>query len=240
VEKLVYLLWARPGEAGDALRERLLRGAAPRLLEGGALRLTVNVADADSAVPVPVKLPAGETPVAAEVSVFLDCHDRRGPIEAALDEHCARKAGYLVSEALYRDYGGNRFAKPRDWPDGERSPGVLMLTLLERPARLGREAWLAHWHGVQSPVSEEIQPRMRYVRNEVIRPLTEGAPPYEGIVEECWPSARHLTDPMLFYLAEGSEERMRANVKRMLESVRGFLDLERIRSFAMSEYLVRT
>jgi hypothetical protein len=113
-----------------------------------------------------------------------------------------------------------------------------MLTLLERPARLARDAWLAHWHGVQSPVSEELQPRMRYVRNEVVRPLTPGAPPYEGIVEECWPSARHLTDPMLFYRAGGSPERLRENVQRMLASVRGFLDLERIRSFAMSEYLL--
>jgi len=240
VEKLVYLLEARPDLAGDALRDRLLGNVAPRLLDLGAHRLTVNVADSEARVPVPVPLPAGEPPIAAEVSVFLDCHDRRGPSEALLDEVCARKAGYLVSEALYRDYGGNRFSKPRDWPDGRRSPGVLMLTLLERPARLSREAWLAHWHGVQSPVSEEIQPRMRYVRNEVVRPLTPDAPPFEGIVEECWPSARHLTDPMLFYLGEGSQERMRAHVQRMLESVRGFLDLERIRSFAMSEYLVKS
>jgi hypothetical protein len=240
VEKLVYLLEARPELAGDALRDRLLGDVAPRLLDLGAHRLTVNVADSEARVPVPVPLPAGEQPIAAEVSLFLDCHDRRGPSEALLDEVCARKWGYLVSEALYRDYGGNRFSKPRDWPDGRRSPGVLMLTLLERPARLSREAWLAHWHGVQSPVSEEIQPRMRYVRNEVVRPLTPGAPPFEGIVEECWPSARHLTDPMLFYLAEGSQERMRAHVQRMLESVRGFLDLERIRSFAMSEYLVKS
>jgi hypothetical protein len=153
---------------------------------------------------------------------------------------CERKAGYLVSESLYRDYGGNRFSKPRDWPDGQRSPGVLMLTLLERPARLSREAWLAHWHGVQSPVSEEIQPRARYVRNEVVRAVTRDAPPFEGVVEECWPSARHVSDPMLFYLAEGSPERLRAHVQRMLESVRGFLDLDRIRSFAMSEYLVKS
>jgi hypothetical protein len=240
VEKLVYLLEARPELEGDALRDRLLGEVAPRLLDLGAERLTINVADSDAQVPVPVPLPTGEKPVAAEVSIFLDCHDRRGPYEALLDEVCARKAGYLVSEALYRDYGGNRFSKPRDWPDGRRSPGVLMLTLLERPARLSREAWLAHWHGVQSPVSEEIQPRMRYVRNEVVRPVTPGAPPFEGIVEECWPSARHLTDPMLFYLGEGSQERMRAHVQRMLESVRGFLDLERIRSFAMSEYLVKS
>jgi hypothetical protein len=240
VEKLVYLLWARPGQDGDGLRETLLREAAPRLLALGAHTLTVNVADSEAAVALPVPAPAGEPQVAAEVSLFVDCHDRRAPIEAALAAAAGRLAGYLVSEALYRDYGGNRFSPPRDWPDGARSPGVLMLTLLERPARLAREAWVAHWHGVQSPVSEEIQPRMRYVRNEVVRPLTSEAPPWEGIVEECWPSKRHVEDPMLFYLGEGSEERMRANVRRMLESVRAFLDLDRIRSVAMSEYLVRS
>ena len=240
MEKLVYLLYARPGDDGDALRERLLQQAAPELLANGALRLTVNVADREAAVPVPMKPPAGEAPVAAEVSVFLDCYDRRGPLEAALGRCAGRIAGYLVSESLYRDYGGNRFSKPRDWPDGARSPGVLMLTLLERPARMTREAWIAHWHGVQSPVSESMQPRTRYVRNEVVRPVTPDAPPYEGIVEECWPSAGHLTDPMLFYCADGSKERMQANLKRMLESVQGFLDLPRIRSFAMSEYLVKS
>jgi hypothetical protein len=240
VEKLVYLLWARDGEDGDRLRDRLLREAAPRLLDLGAQRLTVSVADSDARVPTPVPAPPGEAPVAAEVSLFLDCYDRRGPGEAVLDDFAARKAGYLVSESLYRDYGGNRFSGPKDWPDGARSPGVMMLTLLERPARLARDAWIAHWHGVQSPVSEEIQPRTRYVRNEVIRPVTPGAPPWEGIVEECWPSGRHVTDPMLFYLGEGSEERMRLHVKRMLESVRAFLDLDRLRSYSMSEYLVRT
>jgi hypothetical protein len=239
VEKVVYLLTAKPGTSGDALRDALL-AAAPAIVDRGALRLVVNVADSDSAVPVPMPIPAGEEPVAAEVAVFLDCHDRRGPIEAVLDPLCARKAGYLVSEALYRDYGGNRFGKPRDWRDGARSPGVLMLTLLERPARMTKEAWIAHWHGVQSPVSEELQPRMRYVRNEVIRPLTAVAPPWEGIVDECWPSVEHLTDPHRFYLTDGSDERLRANLKRMLDSVRGFLDLPRIRSYAMSEYLLKT
>lgn len=240
MEKLVYLLYARPETGGDALRDRLLGEIAPRLLDLGAHRLTVNVADSDAAAPVPVPLPKGEAPVAAEVSLFVDCYDRRAPHEALLDDVCAHKAGYLVSESLYRDYGGNAFSGPRDWPDGRRSPGVLMLTLLERPARLSREAWRAHWHGVQSPVSEELQPRTRYVRNEVVWPLTPGAPPFEGIVEECWPSARHLTDPMLFYRADGSPERLKAHVQRMLESVQGFLDLGRIRSYAMSEYLVKS
>jgi hypothetical protein len=240
VEKLVYLLWPRTGLDGDALRDTLLADAAPELVAAGAHALTINVADGAADVPTPMPWPEEEPRIAAEVSVWVDCHDRRELVEEILGGAAARLAGYLVSEALYRDYGGNRFSAPRHWPDGERSPGVLMLTLLERPARLEREAWIAHWHGTQSPVSEAIQPRMRYVRNEVIRPLTADAPPYEGIVEECWPSAEHLTDPMLFYLAEGSEERMQAHVREMMESVNAFLDLGRIRSVNMSEYLVRS
>jgi hypothetical protein len=67
VEKLVYLLWPRPGQDGDALREALLREAAPRLLALGARTLTVNVADAEAAVALPVPPPAGGGGPAAEV-----------------------------------------------------------------------------------------------------------------------------------------------------------------------------
>ncbi len=81
---------------------------------------------------------------------------------------------------------------------------------------------------------------MRYVRNAVVRTLTPGAPPYRGIVDEAWPSAEHVTDPMLFYCGDGSSETMRRNVDRMLESVRGFLDMDRIRNVTMSEYLLKT
>jgi hypothetical protein len=240
MEKLVYLLWAPAGEDRDTFRDRLLHECAPALLERGARGLTINVDDSDADVPPPVPAPDGETPLSAEVALWLDCHDRRGPHEEVLAALGARLAGYLVSEALYTDYGGNAHGRPRDWPDGARSPGLLTVTLLERPARLSREAWIAHWHGVQSPVSEAIQPRARYVRNEVVRPLTDAAPPFEGIVDEAWPSARHVTDPMLFYLADGSAERLKRHVERMLESVRGFLDLARIRTNTLSEYILKS
>ena len=239
MEKLVYLLWADPGQDGDSVRDALL-AAAPRLEAAGALGIGVNVQDSDARFAPPVPPPEGEALPVAEVSLWLDCHDRRGQCEDVLAEICARRAAYLVSEALYRDYGGNAHAPPRDWPDGERSPGVLVLTLLERPERLGKEEWLAHWHGVQSPVSEAIQPRTRYVRNEVVRALDPDAPAWEGIVEECWASAETVTDPLLFYLADGSEERMREHVQQMMASVTAFLDLPRIRCVPMSEYLVKT
>ena len=68
-----------------------------------------------------------------------------------------------------------------------------------KPERLSADEWYTHWYGTQTPMSTEIQPRIRYVRNAVARPLTPGAPAYQGIVEEAWPSAEHIVDPMLFF-----------------------------------------
>ena len=240
MENLVYLFWGAKWAEPDALRKQILEECAPRLLETGPLRLSVLVDDSESDVRTPMPWPEGELPLSAVVSLWLDCYDRRGPSEAILEEVGERRAGYLVTESLYTDYGGNRWSGPRNWPDGTRSPGVVMVTLLERPQRMARPEWIAHWHGVQSPVSETMQPRMRYVRNAVSWPVSEGAPPYEGIVEEAWPSARHVEDPMLFYCADGSPETLKRNMGRMLESVRGFLELERIRSAIFSEYLLRS
>lgn len=240
MEKLIYLIWGQRGADPNRVHGQLLKDCAPRLLALGPRGLTLAVADADSDVPPPVPWPAEETPLVAVVSLWIDCYDRRHPFEEVLAEVGERRAGYLVTESLYSDYGTNAHAPPRDWQDGTRSPGLLTVSLLERPQRLDPERWLEHWHGTHSPVSEAIQPRCRYVRNAVVRPVTPVAPPCDGIVEEAWPSAEHLTDPMLFYGAGGSEEKLRKNQRRMFESARAFLDLERLRMVSMSEYLLAT
>lgn len=240
MEKLIYLIWARD-EAGRAeAQRRLMHDAVPELLALEPRGLTLYANDADADVPAPVPWPADELPLVADVGIWLDCYQRRGRVEEILAGVGARIAGYLVSESLYTDYGGNRHAASRDWPDGVRSPGVVMVTLMEKPDRLTHDEWITHWHETQSPVSEEMQPRTRYVRNLVVRALTPEAPPYRGIVEEAWPSADHVTDPMLFYGAGGSKETMQRNIGSMLESVRGFLDLERIRSQTTSEYILKS
>ena len=240
MEKLQYLCWPRAGlnptERGRIAREDL----APALLALGPRGLSLQVDDADAQVPVPMPPPADELQPFALVSIWLDRYDDRAPYEDVLRAASERIAGYLVTESLYTDYGGNRYSGPRAWADGERSPGVVMVTLLRRPDRMSPAEWIAPLHTVQSPVSEPMQPRMRYVRNAVARPITPDAPPIEGIVEEAWPSAEHMTDPMLFYCADGDPERMQRNLSEMLESVTAFLDLADLRSFTTSEYLLRT
>ena len=63
------------------------------------------------------------------------------------------------------------------------------------------------------------------------------APGWSGIVEEGFPTEA-ITDPMLWYRAEGSKEKMRENLGRMLASVRSFLDIDRVESLPMSEYVL--
>jgi hypothetical protein len=174
----------------------------------------------------------------AEVSVWLDSYEHRQAVEQALADLDRTVAGYLVTESLVDDYGTTSHARPRDWADGERSRGVLTVALIHRPEGLEYHEWIRRWHGTQSPVSGELQPRTRYVRNEVVRAVTEGAPEIDGIVEEGWPSAEHVADAHLFFNAP-TEEELTANVARMMESVTACLDLARLRSATMSEYLVR-
>ena len=237
MEKLIYLVWG-----DDAPHDDLRADATARVLaQPGIHALTVNVHDSAAAeAPSPVPTPDGELLHVAEVAVWVDAYDRQGPaVTAALRGVGARTAGYLVTESLYDDYGTTPHAATRSWPDGEPSPGVLTVALIHRPAGLAYDEWIHRWHGTQSPVSGELQPRTRYVRNEVRRAITPDAPPIDGIVEEAWPSAEHVKDPMLFFNATTAAE-LNANVTRMLDSVNACLDLERLRSATMTEHLVRT
>jgi hypothetical protein len=48
-----------------------------------------------------------------------------------------------------------------------------------------------------------------------------------------------VTDPAKWYRAEGDPEKLRENVGRMIASVKRFLDLDRVESHPLSEYVLR-
>lgn len=237
--KLIYLLWSPKGQSRAETTDILLHQVASQLLESGTVQLSMNIADPESKLRSPNPQLTLERPACAAVSAWVEDVDVEGDLERCFTAAGFRAAGYMVDETLYTDYGDNAHAAPRSWPDGERSPGVVTLNLLQRPRRITREEWLRRWHGTMSPVSEAIQPRARYVRNAVGRPLSPDAPPYDAIVEECWPSRSHVTNPMLFFGASDLWELGR-NMATILKTVRSFLDLRRIRSIPMGEYFIRT
>jgi hypothetical protein len=234
----MYLLWT-PEPATPAEREQLLiHDLAPQLIALGPRGLTIDADDTGAQVPSPLPLPDDELPVRAVVSIWLDAYDRREPYEELLRLHTTRYAGYLVTESMYTDYGGNQWSGPRDWRDGERSPGVLTVTMLQQKRGTAYEEWMTFWHNRQSPMSEAIQPRARYVRNSIARAITADSPPYLGIVEEAWPTVEDLTDPMRFYCGNGDPERMQANMQTMLTHIATLLDLDATRVHTMSEWIL--
>lgn len=237
--KLIYLLWPREAMEPATRRTTLLEGCAPRLVESGARYLLMNIDDDLVTAPSPTPTTKRNNPFVAEVSIWVDDMDKRAALESILRDVGFDIAGYRVREHIYTDYGGNPHSAARDWPDGERSPAVISVTPLERPKRISKTKWMKHWFNRQGPMSEKMQPRARYVRNVVDEVLTEGAVPYEGIVEESWPSAAHMTNPYVFYGARNRFELIK-NMAIMGQSVAAFLPIWKIVSVTMSEYYVRS
>lgn len=238
-KKLIYLIWSPEGQDNSATRDLLLNVCAPKMLKAGAKNCVLYIADPEAAMKSPAPALYPGKPIAAMAWLWVGSLKNRGKWEKALTDERFSFAAYIVEESVYTEYGGNRHASPRNWPDGRRSPGITAVTCMERPKKLTRDEWIRRWHGTMSPVSEEIQPRTRYVRNLIVESLSPGAPPFEGIVAENWPSKKHVTNPFLFYGAS-NPFRLAVNMFRILRAVTSFLSLRRIQVTMMSEYFVKT
>jgi hypothetical protein len=240
VEKLVYLVWDRPSRAPEEVRSRFLDDIAPRLLDLGALRLQIDLDDDGAQVSSMVPIPDDELPVRACVSFWVEANDFRAPFETVLADAGVRRAGYLVTESLFCDYGGNAHSTARDWADGTRSPGITTLTVFDKPAGMDDDTFYGHWYSHQSTMSEWMQPRARYVRNAVVRALTPGAPRYRAIVEESWPTVEHLTNLTTFFGADDVPDELGERIRIMLDSTKLLYNPATMRNYTMSEYILRS
>lgn len=237
--KLIYLLWPLQPMAPAERRRILLDDCAPKLLALRIDGLQMNIADDLATTPSPSPKPLFKKIFVAQVNIWVENIETRASIEQVLRTAGFTVAGYHVDEWLYSDYGDNPHAARRSWPDGERSTGILAVTLLHRPKGIPKEEWMRRWFGWQSPMSEWMQPRSRYVRNLVEAPLTPGAPGCEGIVEEGWPSGEHVTNKLLFFGAR-NHLHLIVNMAIMLRSVTRMLRLWNIMTVMMSEYFIKT
>jgi hypothetical protein len=232
MEKLCWVLWKPAGATGAAFRDALVGPVASALRARGAERITVLAADEHAAPLAKARITRMDAPIAGMLSCWLPCVDTSPQIEDVLRAHAAQLAGYLVTESEVLRNTTHRASR-----SGERTPGATLLALLEKPDRLSFEDWIAIWHGRHSPLALEIQCTYLYVRNVVQRALTPGAPPWRGLVEEGFPSDAVL-DAMRWYKAEGDAKKMRENLGRMIESVKTFLDIEKVESHPLSEYVL--
>ena len=125
----------REPEEGAELRHRLLHVSRAEPVRAAARALTIDVHDVEAAqAPPPMPTPEDEE-LARGDRLGLD---RRVRPARAVRAGAGRRWGTgspatSSLESVYDDYGTTEMAGPRDWPDGERSPGVLTVALIHRP-----------------------------------------------------------------------------------------------------------
>ena len=227
MEKLVYLLARDADVPGADLRSGLVEKAAPALRQAGASRIHVNVQDEHVASGKGVTICHRDPPMRAMVSFWMENADDRGPCEAALAPHAAALSGYLVAES-----------RPlvHEAPVGQRTNGANLVTCIVRKPGISYEEFIDRWNNEHKQVALETQSTFSYVRNAVVRRLTDEGSNWDGIVEEGFPIAA-LSDPHVWYDAK-SEEDYKQRLQRMMDSVTAFLDLSILESAPMSEYPV--
>jgi hypothetical protein len=234
VEKLVYGLWRRPDQEVDAIRTTLLDRVAPTLLDLGVAGLRVCVEE-----PAGRAYRVGANPdgslLVASVSLWIDSYDHRAPHEAALAVGDAQACGWIVAESEARSYGEHR-----TWPDGERSPGLSITTFFDKKAGVDDETFYRIWHGEHTPLSFEIHPFWLYVRNQVLRSVTPGAPPVRGIVYEAVPTDEQMLDFTQFFGCPGEPDRLAAQIKRVDDHMNTFGNTETLQCVPMREWIFRT
>jgi uncharacterized protein (TIGR02118 family) len=158
VDKLFVLVKRPNGAERSAFCDELLRRAENAASEAEIAGLVVNLVDVP---PEEAGLrPGGEPSYDAAVEIWLE----DGPnwprsMPFALP---GTLNVYLVRETLERAY-------ERDWPIGERSPGVKSIYLARRSKDMTQEDYAAYWADRHAPLALKVHVGMwRYERNVVV------------------------------------------------------------------------
>jgi hypothetical protein len=214
----MYVVWSdRPADLLDV-------DLRTTLAQSGAVRLVVNLDDADVA-DAQLRLSTFDRPVDAVVSVWTD--GATADVTDVLAATATRLAGWVVK---YREP-----LPPPVTPDGARADALVNVALLRIPPEMDRRDWLYVWHEHHTQVAIETQATFGYVQNTVVEPLGTDQPQVDALVEEFFPMAA-ATDLHAFYGSGGDDAELDRRLTRMLESVSRFGAAENIDVIPSSRY----
>ena len=229
MEKVIITL--RAADADEGWCTRLRRQVAADLLETGAPGLAINVRD-DAVRKSLMTLTTLEPPVVGFVTLWTQqCYgDQVRAALARLDQECDDVAAYLVTESVP--------LPPPETVSGERTPGLANVALIRRPDDLDEATWRKRWHIDHTPVAIETQSTFGYTQNQVVHPLTPGAPRINAIVEELFP-LEAMSDLHAFFGATDDDD-LRDRMERMVASTEAFGANRDVDTVPTSRYMFRT
>jgi hypothetical protein len=238
VEKLCYAVWREPDQELEPIERALVDVVGPALLDTAARGVRVLVEEPKGSILRVGAQPGSGNLLCGSVSIWLESLDERGPAEAIInDTPAAETHGWLVTESIPLGYGDNR-----TWPDGERSPGLSITTVFDKKRGLADTDFFRIWHGEHTPLSFVIHPLWLYVRNAVVRPITEpeAAPPIRSYVYEATPTFDDMLDFHRFFGSGGDNSKLKANIDRVNNHMDTFAETSTLQCTPMAEYVFRT
>jgi hypothetical protein len=229
VEKVIITL--RGADADEAWCTRLRDDVAAELLDLSVPGLAVNVRD-DAVRNSLMTLTTLEPPVVGFVTVWTQQSygDQVRAAIARLEKECDDVTAYLVTESAP--------LPPPDTAPGERTPGLANIALLRRPADLDEATWRQRWHIDHTPVAIATQSTFGYTQNAVVRPLTQGAPVIDAIVEELFPI--EATRDLHAFFGAADDADLRDRMERMVASTAAFGANRDVDTVPTSRYVLRT
>ncbi len=223
MEKLIYVV-AGPADELEGRVERLAERVVPAARRIGGERMAILVPDEADEIRTrcPARLMGDFDRLAAVFECWVPTLDTRAEIEGALAPAGEALWGYLVTESTMDPC-------PRSVADGDRVPGITQWTINDKPAAVSLDDFYREW-AVHSKISFDLHPhRDSYIRNAIVRRLTEAAPSYLGVVLERFPSLDVFCDDAL-YFGDSSV------VKEMFEHTPTFYEFEGAISGGLGEY----
>jgi len=238
VEKLCYALWRRAEAPLDPIERALVGEVGPALVDLGLPGVRVLVEEPAGAILRVGAQPGTGNLLCGSVSIWLDSLDGRGAAEQVIRTAPAAEVhGWLVTESVPLAYG-----EARTWPDGERSPGLSITTVFDKKRDLPDTDFFRIWHGEHTPLSFDIHPLWLYVRNTVVRPVTDpgAAPPIRAYVYEATPTAEDMVDLHRFFGSGGDKATLRDHIARVNDHMATFADTSTLQCTPMAEYVFKT
>ena len=125
----------------------------------------------------------------------------------------------------------------KDWPDGEQTLGVCLLTLFSKKKNINYDTFIDRWHNSHTPLSLRYHPLWNYVRNVVDERLTPDAAIFDGIVEEQVRKTSDLLNPFKFF---GHPLVILPRMLAVYVDTKSFIDYPSMETFLASEHIIKS
>ncbi len=222
MRKEMYLIRGNDAETYEAFTKRILSLAQEACsLKPAAVKLTVTTRKPPALTVIPFKR--------KKISVISVYKDDPTPV-ACLTGAPGFSGAWIVQEAVPVAY-------EKSWPDGERTPGINLLTLFHRKPHINYASFIDRWHNSHTPLSLKIHPLWNYNRNVVRDPIAPTVQPYDGIVEEHFRTTSDLLNIFRFF---GNPFIILYRFYQVYTDTNAFLDYKRIETYLADEYHVRS